>query len=116
MLSEAQLDEIRRRLLDERTRLLEDLNRSQSEAAEGELDRSSSLSEAPTHMADRGTDTEDEEIDAANAEREIAELHEIDAALERLYQRPREFGRDERTGRDIPYERLVLIPWARTAD
>jgi RNA polymerase-binding transcription factor DksA len=42
------------------------------------------------------------------------ELEEIDAALERLYHSPQDFGRDERTGHDIPFERLDVIPWART--
>jgi RNA polymerase-binding transcription factor DksA len=42
------------------------------------------------------------------------ELEEIDAALKRLYHSPQDFGRDERTGHDIPFERLDVIPWART--
>jgi RNA polymerase-binding transcription factor DksA len=33
--------------------------------------------------------------------------------LERLYEDPERFGRDERTGDEIPFERLELIPWAR---
>jgi RNA polymerase-binding transcription factor DksA len=41
-------------------------------------------------------------------------LEEIDEALERLYHRPDEYGRCEKTGEPIAYERLDLIPWART--
>jgi len=40
----------------------------------------------------------------------------IDAALERLYQAPEKFGRCEDTGKDIPFARLDLIPWARTCE
>ena len=45
-----------------------------------------------------------------------AQLAEIDAALERLYKRPDEYGRCERTGKPIPFKRLDLVPWARTCD
>jgi RNA polymerase-binding transcription factor DksA len=114
MLTESQLHRIEQRLLEERGRALDDIKRSQGSAAEGELSRTSDLSEAPTHLADRGTETEDEELEATLAAREIVELEQIDAALERLYKRPREFGRDVRTGRDIPFERLEIIPWATT--
>lgn len=93
---------------------MRDLKRSQDTAEEGELERTGDLSEAPTHIADRGTETEDEELQASLAGREIAELGEIDAALERLYKSPDRFGVDERTGGDISFERLDLIPWART--
>ncbi len=115
MLTESQRTHIYNRLMEERERALRDLNRSQNDAEEGELERTGDLSEAPTHLADRGTETEDEEIQAALADREIVELGEIDAALERLYKQPDRFGLDERTGRDIPFERLDLVPWARTA-
>jgi len=115
VLSESQRKYLYKRLIEERERALRDLNRSQADAGEGELERTGDLSEAPTHLADRGTETEDEEIQASLADREIAEVADIDAALERLYKHPDRFGRDERTGKDIPFERLDLIPWARTA-
>jgi len=44
------------------------------------------------------------------------ELEEIDAALERLYRTPERFGICEETGRPIPFERLEIIPWARTCE
>jgi DnaK suppressor protein len=114
MLTDDQLSHIRKRLLEERARALTDVNRSQSDAAEGEMESTGDLS-AFTDNADRATQTEDEELAATLAEREIGEIAEIDAALERLYKNPKEFGRDERTGKDIPLARLDLIPWARTA-
>lgn len=51
----------------------------------------------------------------SNATRASRELKEIDAALERLYKSPAEFGRGE-DGREIPFERLDMIPWARSCD
>lgn len=115
MLTDSQRDHIHKRLLEERDRAVRDLKRSQADAEEGELERTGDLSEAPTHIADRGTETEDEEIEATLADREIVELGEIDAALERLYKSPERFGVDERTGKEIPFERLDLVPWTRTS-
>ena len=48
------------------------------------------------------------------ADRASRELEEIDAALQRLYETPERFGLSESTGRPIPFERLDIIPWART--
>jgi DnaK suppressor protein len=70
----------------------------------------------PLHPADLGTDTMQEELDASNATRISGELAEIDAALERFYKTPEKYGICEDTGRDIPLERLDIIPWARTCE
>src|SRR2546427_3482050 len=94
------------RLLEERTRVVDALaryNRATRDTVQQE-------------PGDRGTDTADQERDVVNAARETAELAEIDAALERLYQRPEQYGRCERSGKPIPFERLDLVPWARTCD
>ena len=115
MFTESQREHLHKRLLEERERALRHLRRSQADAGVGELARTGDLTEAPTHLADRGTETEDEELQASLADRDISELADIDAALERLYKQPDRFGRDERTGRDIPFERLDLVPWAKTA-
>ena len=92
-------------------------NRLLDEREEGTTtrDRDGDLSAVPMHLADLGTDTMQEELDAAQASRGSRELEEIDAALERLYREPTRFGLDERTGREIPFARLDMIPWARTA-
>jgi RNA polymerase-binding transcription factor DksA len=58
----------------------------------------------------------DQELDASNDARVSNELAEIDAALDRLYRTPEQFGRCETTGRDIPFERLDMIPWATTCE
>ena len=114
-LTEQQRTHLERRLLEERDRLRRDRGRAQAEqGAAEERQRAGDVSVFPTHMADLGTDTIDDEIKTANAERMSRELEEVDAALERLYQHPERFGICADTGRPIPFERLDLIPWART--
>jgi RNA polymerase-binding transcription factor DksA len=115
-LTTEQLRHLEKRLRDERARALQLLNgivadRSSSSEQEGAGD----LSLMPFHPADLGTDTMDEELDESNATRASRELTEIDAALERLYKSPARFGLCD-DGREIPFERLEIIPWARTCD
>jgi RNA polymerase-binding transcription factor DksA len=116
-LTDSQRKELERRLRDERARALRSLNRSVDESSEesGE-DQAGDLSKMPTHQADLGTDTMQEELDASNATRISRQLAEIDAALERLYSDPEHFGTCEKTGVPIPWARLEIIPWARTCE
>ena len=114
-LTASQRQHLERRLREERSRVLRALGRFTSdESTEDEQERTGDLSKMPLHMADRGTDTMQAELDASNATRESRELAEIDAALERLYTTPERFGICEDTGREIPFARLDVIPWART--
>jgi RNA polymerase-binding transcription factor DksA len=114
-LSAAQRRHLTARLQEERIRALRTLNRTVAEYSdEDEQDRTGDLSVVPFHPADLGTDTMQAELEASNATRVSRELAEIDAALERMIQSPEKFGICEDTGADIPYERLDLIPWART--
>lgn len=110
-LSAPQLREIERRLLEERTRSLRSLARLGLVATDRGDGASDSL--MPLHMADRGTATMQETLDAALASRESHTLAEIDAALRRLYQSPARFGLDELTGAPIAFERLDILPWTR---
>ncbi|MEP6730680.1 MAG: TraR/DksA C4-type zinc finger protein [bacterium] len=108
---------LEKRLMEERARALKLINRAVEEhAGATEQDGAGDLSKMPSHMADLGTATMDDELDASNATRASIELAEIDAALERLYKKPEQFGCCEDTGKDIPFERLDMIPWARTCD
>ncbi len=114
-LSDEQRAYLERRLEEERARVLGALNRGVAEHSRAEeRERAGDLSAVPLHLADIGTDAIQEEIDAANETRESNELAEIDAALERLRQDPERFGICEDSGAEIPFERLSLIPWART--
>ena len=99
----------------ERTLLSRTLNRTVAEGAQAdEQDRDGDLSTLPFHLADRGTDTMESELRASNATRMSGELAEIDVALDRLHRSPERFGICEDTGQPIPFERLDVIPWART--
>lgn len=108
---------LEQRLRDERVRALELVERVVSDRSNlAQQSASGDLSLVPFHPADLGTDTMDEELDASNATRASRELTEIDAALERLYKHPEQYGLCEDTGREIPFERLDLVPWARTCE
>jgi RNA polymerase-binding transcription factor DksA len=114
-LTRAQRERLEQRLKEERAQIARALGRSvRDHSRASEQEQSGDLSNMPFHPADIGTDTMDEELDASNATRMSRELAEIDAALERLYEAPDKFGLCEDTHEDIPFERLLLIPWART--
>lgn len=114
-LTAEQRQHLENRLRDERARIISDLDRYRAtEADADEQDRAGDLTTVPFHLADRGTDTFEQELAASNVTRQSSELAEIDAALERLYRTPERFGVCEETGEDIPFERLDIIPWART--
>jgi DnaK suppressor protein len=116
-LTDDQRHHLERRLQEERARLSLDLDRSVAvREQEDEQDRAGDLSKYPFHLADLGTDTINAELEATNETRMSNELAEIEAALDRLYRTPKRFGICEATGRPIPFERLDIIPWARTCD
>src|SRR5438132_1368587 len=95
-LTATQRKHLEARLLEERTRVVGALARHDRGTRETLQQESGDLSAFHVHMADQGTDTADQELDAVNAARETTELAEIDAALERLYKRPDEYGRRSR--------------------
>ena len=114
-LTKAQRTHLEKRLQEERARtarLLEKLTGDGTEATD--QDQSGDLSKVPLHIADLGSSTMDEELDRSNATRISEELAQIDAALERLISNPDAYGVDENSGEPIPFERLDIIPWART--
>jgi DnaK suppressor protein len=116
-LSDAQRRHLEGRLQEERARLQRDLDRSLAvQEQEDEQDRAGDVTKYPFHPADLGTDTMDAELEVSNETRMSGELAEIDAALDRLYRTPERFGICEETGRPIPFERLDIVPWARTCD
>ncbi len=115
-MTQAQRKHLEARLLQERERATKLLDRyAEQHQGEDEEDQAGDITKMPLHMADQGTDTMQQELDAVMADRESKTLAEIDAALERLYQNPETFGVCERTGKEIPFERLDIVPWARTS-
>ncbi len=114
-LSNTQLRKIEARLHEERERLLGQLQEfTGPEGSEDSQGQAGDSSKFPTHAADLGTDVAREELEASIATRRSAEIAEIDAALERIATSPETFGMDENSGEAIPFERLDIIPWART--
>ncbi|HEU4647730.1 MAG TPA: TraR/DksA family transcriptional regulator [Gemmatimonadales bacterium] len=113
-LTEDQRRHLEGRLREERERVLRVLRRYDDSRDIGETEADGDLSDYPFHLADRGSDTYDQEMESVLAERASRELEAIDDALRRLYEAPERFGLCEETGDPIPFERLDLVPWART--
>ena len=102
VLTKSQLDELRRRLEEERTRIL---RVPQEPAARGTAaDQEPEFEEAAQRATER---TQGLEIEA----RERALLAEVERALAKLGEG--KYGLSERTGAPISYERLAAVPWAR---
>lgn len=114
-LTSDQLRHLEHRLREERDRLTAHVRAFSEEQSDKDADApGGNLSKAPLHPADLGSDVQNEELEATLATRRSIELAEIDAALERLTTSPDTFGRDESTGNEIPFERLDVIPYARS--
>src|SRR5688572_27413454 len=113
-LNEEERVRIERRLHEERERVLQVLRRFEEDRGTSAAEAAGDISEYPFHVADRGTDSYDQEMDVIMAQRASRELEEIDEALHRFYEEPDRFGICENTGKPIPLERLDLIPWTRT--
>jgi DnaK suppressor protein len=101
-LTKTQLDELRERLLRERSRILGVLG----DVDEGgpELDQETEFEEAAQRTTERAHGF-------AVAERERRLLGEVEAALSRMERGT--YGVSDDTGEPIPYERLRAVPWAR---
>jgi len=111
-LTNAQRRHLEERLKEERERALQVI-RGYDEGRSNP-DEDGDLTNYPYHMADQGTDSFDQEMSTQLADRASRELEEIDAALQRFYETPDRFGVSEATGKPIPFERLDIVPWART--
>jgi DnaK suppressor protein len=101
-LTKAQLDELRRRLEGERARILRVLG----SPAPGtpQPDQETEVEEAAQRETERARWRE---VEA----RERALLADVERALAKLASG--EYGVGEKSGVPIPYERLVVAPWAR---
>ncbi len=114
-LSASQRKHLEKRLQEERSRVVRDLAEfARSESEDTRQDPNAELSRFPAAPEDLGTDASEEEVDAAISMRQSAELQQIDDAIERFKTTPELYGICENTGEEIPFERLDIIPWART--
>jgi DnaK suppressor protein len=99
-----QLGELRRRLEDERARILRVL--SAPAPAGPQPDQESEPEEAAQRETERARRAQ---VEA----REGALLAEVERALAKLENGS--YGTSEKTGDPIPFERLAAVPWARDA-
>jgi DnaK suppressor protein len=104
VLTKTQLDELRRRLQEERTRIRQVLKAPADPARES--DQEIEMEEAAQRATER---THDLEIEG----RERALLAEVERALAKMDAGT--YGISEKTGAPIPLERLAALPWARHA-
>jgi RNA polymerase-binding transcription factor DksA len=111
-MTQAELDTYRENLQNLRTRLSGDVSHLTDEAlrkAGGEA--SGSLSNAPIHMADLGTDNFEQEFTLSLLQNEEQVLDEIRDALERI--RRGTFGTCEECSGPIAKARLQALPYTR---
>ena len=98
-----QLDQLRRRLEEERTRIVRVLSAPSSGP---EPDQEAEPEEAAQRETERARRVQ-------NERRERALLAEVERALAKIARG--QYGASETTGDPIPYERLAAMPWARDA-
>ncbi len=112
-LSDAELEELRRSLLQKRKALTEEIDHLSAELADENREESigGGLSQLPTHPADQGTDMYDRGLTMSMLERQQGERLEVDAALRRIDEGT--FGICEGTGEPIEKRRLKARPWSR---
>ena len=109
-MTDKQRENIEARLLEERKSVLENLADFDDRFAE--MDRDGEISHYPLHMADEGTETMEQEKEFLLASQDGRQLYAIDEALHKLYKEPDAFGRCERCGAEIAFDRLDIVPWA----
>ena len=111
-MTKAELESYREALLTLRRRLTGDVSHLADEALRstgGEA--SGSLSNAPLHMADLGTDNYEQEFTFTLLQNQEQALDEIDQALERVHQGS--YGHCEECRTPIPRPRLQALPYTR---
>jgi RNA polymerase-binding transcription factor DksA len=110
-MTEAQRKHLEQRLLEERARAVRALERL-DEAATIATVEDGDLTAYPLHLADQGTDSQEQEKSLMLLGQDGARLTRIDAALRTLYKEPEQYGRCTNCGNEIPFERLDVVPWA----
>lgn len=107
-----EIEKLCQTLLDKRRELLDDVGSLHNQAmcinSSGESTGSSSM---PIHMADRGSDTWEQELTFRLLENKEALLKEIDGALQRIQSNT--YGVCQASKKPIAKSRLRFIPWAR---
>jgi DnaK suppressor protein len=111
-MTKAELEIYQETLLNLRNRLTGDVSHLADEALRARGgEASGSLSNAPLHMADLGTDNFEQEFTLSLLQNQEQALKEITEALERVRQGT--FGRCEECAGAIPKARLHALPYTR---
>ena len=112
-MNKKQLRHLEKRLLEERDRVIKELQRY-GESFSGELQSADGdLSSYSFHMADQGTDAMEREKQFLFASKEGRYLWHVNEALRRLYESPKKFGICQECGEPVGFERLDALPHAR---
>lgn len=106
MLTKKQLDTLRKRLLEEREKIIARYNQNmETQERIGEEARE------PQDLEDMGQMTYTEELLSSLSKRDMEILKEIEHALKKMEDGT--YGICEESGEEIPYKRLLAIPWTR---
>ncbi len=111
MLTEAERATIEKLLLRDRENALDALGHF-DERAEDLRDRAGEMSLYRFHMADVGSEAQEQEKEFLLASQEGRRLYQIDEALRRLYREPEKFGTCGDCGQPIGFARLEVVPEA----
>jgi len=105
-----EVEEIRTALIDRKHLLAKRVERLNEDSVLGNPREQGETSSLPTHLADLGTETFEQEKTIGMAERTAAEIQEIDLALERMESGT--YGICEHCRKRIQPERLQALPSA----
>jgi len=114
MLTMNQRSQIEVRLLEEREEAMEALARFAEDNEVSFNEQAGELTSYRFHLADIGTEAMEQEKQMLLASNEGRRLFDVLDALRRLYDDPEAFGTCELCGGAIGFERLELVPAART--
>ena len=112
-LTKQECDHLARRLHEERERVVGTLAKIGQRLSAADREVEGHDANAAFHM-EHEPDAYNQALNALELSRLTRDLGAIDEAIRRLEREPERFGHDERTGEQIPFERLDLVPWART--
>jgi RNA polymerase-binding transcription factor DksA len=108
--SAREIEAIRTDLIDRKRQLAATMGKLSGDAVNNNPRELGEISSLPSHLADLGTETFEQDKDLGLAERASAEIGEIDDALERL--KAGDYGICEACEQPIHPERLKALPHA----
>ena len=108
-MTKPQLQEFRKRLLEERSKFAGELKTIARKSSKNPRDSSGDLSAYTVHMADMSADTYEREMDVNIASSEQEVLYQIDEALKRLDEGA--YGTCQQCNKPISLSRLKAVPY-----